>query len=282
MFSNSKFRDEAKDIAKNIDGKRFSDYGMMWNELSLRTGIPRSILERYDDWYFLDNGLYYFKDKHVITELFISELAHECCVRCVDFLLAVNDNKLGIISKLYREQNKKYYMYSDFCKEYFHHVPDYLGVFKLSATIAFGDDIAQKLMEDIFSVMSLDILCGQWDREEYNLFFECDCNGVRVAPLCDNGISFQRGAVYVSPFGNFNLEEDKISRGTLPFILANDIYFYNRLVLVLDIDVEMVLNRCCEKYRIDITQEDKDEVLKYFDKRKRLVEHTLKLSRNKY
>ena len=106
MFKYSNFSDDIYNNVVDITGKRYSDYGMMWYELSKETGIPRTILERYDDWYILDDGFYYYKDRGIIEELFLSELSYECGVRCVDFLVAKNDNMLGIISKLYREKNK--------------------------------------------------------------------------------------------------------------------------------------------------------------------------------
>ena len=53
MFKKSYFRNDCNEI--DIRGKRYSDYGMMWNELSILTGIPRSILERYDDSKIVDS-----------------------------------------------------------------------------------------------------------------------------------------------------------------------------------------------------------------------------------
>ena len=280
MFKHSGFGDDVYNIAIDITGKRYSDYGMMWNELSMNTGIPRSILERYDEWYILDDGFYYFKDRCKIEELFMSELASLCNVRCVDFLLALNNDNIGIISKLYREKDKKYYMYSDFCKKYFNCESTSLGMFKLATSIAFGNDRMKILMNDIFNLISFDILCGQWDREEYNFFFECDKdNNVRIAPLCDNGIAFQNCYIYTSPFGEFNLDEDRIVRGNLPFILSNEKEFYYKLAMLLDIDLLDVLNRTCDKYMINIIEEDKRKLLDYFDDRKIMIDNTLKLVR---
>ena len=113
--------------------------------------------------------------------------------------------------------------------------------------------IDEKIANDIFNLMSFDILCGQWDREEYNFFFECDIdNNVRIAHLCDNGIAFQNCYIYSSPFGEFNLDEDRIVRGNLPFILSNEKEFYYKLAMLLDIDFLDVLNRTCDKYMINI------------------------------
>lgn len=280
MFKYSDFRDDVYKDAIDITGKKYSDYGMMWNELSKNTGISKSILERYDDWYILDDGLYYYKDIGRIEELFMSELAFFCKVRCVDFLVAKNNGYLGIISKLYREKDKKYYMYSDFCKKYFNSISTSLGMFKIGTSISLGNVKSQVLMDDIFNMMSFDMFCGQWDREEYNFFFECDNdNNVRIAPLCDNGIAFQNCFVYASPFGEFSLEEDTIYRGNLPFILSIEKDFYNKLSILLDIDINDILINTCNKYGIKLNMEDSKKLLKYFDNRKQAIDNTLKLVR---
>lgn len=278
MFRRSFISENGSKMAIDITGKRYSDYGMMWNELCNNTGIPRSIIERYDDWFILDDGLYYFKDRCKIEELFISELAFEYKIRCVDFLLAINNGDLGIISKLYRENDKEYYMYTDFCCKYFNDIPTSLELFKLVSSIVFDDNKMRALMDDIYKLLSFDMLCGQWDREEYNFFFECDKdNNVRLAPLCDNGLAFQNCYIYSCPFGKFNLDEDRVFRGNLPFFLLNDIDFYNNLSKLLDIDLVDILNRTCEKYMIDISNDDRHEILSYFDDRKTKIDRTLKL-----
>jgi len=258
MFAHSSFRNDACKIAIDITSKRYSDYGMMWNELSNNTGIPMSIIERYDDWYILDNEFYFFKDRCIIEELFMSELANECRVRCVQFLLVVDKDSLGIISKLYREKEKNYYMYSDFCNKYFNNIPTSLEMFKLFSSVQFGDEKTEILMNDIFDLISFDILSGQWDREEYNLFFEFykDYN-VRIAPLCDNGSVFGKSLFNSFSFGEFSLDEDRIFNGNLPYILSYEKYFYNKLAMMLDINIDDILNRTCSKYKINIEDVDK-------------------------
>lgn len=278
MLKKSSFNNDINNLIIDITGKRYSDYGMMWNELSILTGIPRSILERYDDWYILDNEFYFFKDRGIVEELFMSELANECKVRCVKFLLAHDNGNLGIISKLYREKNKEYLMYSDFCKKYFNNILTSLGGFRLSTSIQFGEDKMTKIMNDLFDLISFDIFSGQWDRDEYNFFFECDkYDNIRIAPLCDNGAVFQKELFNIFPFGEFCLDEDRIFDGNLPCILSCEKYFYNKLASMLEINILDILNRTCDKYKISIDDEDKKRLLSYFDGRKNAIDKTLKL-----
>ena len=280
MFNHSYISEIGLKTAIDITGNRYSDSGMMWNELSIKTGIPRSIIERYDDWYILNNEFYFLKDRCIIEELFMSELANECKVKCVQFLLASCDDNIGIMSKLYRDKDKEYYMYSDFCNKYFGDIPKSLEMFKLSSLTKFGFEKTEQFMKDIFDLICLDILSGQWDREEYNFFFECtNENDVRIAPLCDNGSIFRKSFFYSFPFGEFSLDEDRIYKGNLPYILSCEKYFYNKLVLMLDINVDDILNKTSCKYNINIDNNDRKRILSYFDNRKKMVDTTLKLVR---
>ena len=123
-------------------------------------------------------------------------------------------------------------------------------------------------------------MSGQWDRQEYNFFFECDKeDNVRIAPLCDNGAVFQKSFFYLFPFGELSLDEDRIINENLPCILSCEKYFYKKLSTMLDIDIEDILNRTCNKYKLLINNEDKKKLLNYFDDRKNAIDKTLKLVR---
>ena len=283
MFANIVVRDDFKDDIVDISGRRFSDFGMMWGKLSNLTGIDLDTLSMYDDWYILNDEFYYFKEHCIFEELFMSELAYECKIKCVEFKLAFDKENLGVISKLYRIKDKQYYMYSDFCCKYFNHLPDNLNVFKLASSIAFGEENAQKLMNEIFSLMSFDMFSGQRDREEYNLFFECKNNNVRLASLCDNGAVFTESLVYSCPFGKFSLFDDyeyKVYRNNLLKIVSFNKILFDKLAFLLDINIDEVLRRTIDKYRIIVDNADKSYILGYFDNRKKAVELTLKLSKN--
>lgn len=57
------FSSEVLDKSISLYGKRYSDLGMMWCELSKKTGIDLEILQSYDDWYILEDEFYYYKNK---------------------------------------------------------------------------------------------------------------------------------------------------------------------------------------------------------------------------
>ena len=287
MYFDYKFSDEALKKLILLDGKHYSDTGMMWGELSNITGIDMNTLSMYDNWYILDDGLYYFKSCFIFEELFMSELARECNVKCVSFSLAgdnvsYNRSLLGVMSKLYRYKDKKYFYYSDFCNRYFDGYVQYLDKFKLASEDVFGNDKTNILIDDIYGLISFDMFTGQRDRGEHNFLFECDNDSIRLAPLCDNGLVFGNGFNYVSPFGNYCLFETDMYttyRRDLLDILRNEKMLYDRFEHILDINVMEILKRTLDKYMIVMNFGNRMRVLRYLDCKKRAIDGTLRLSR---
>lgn len=287
MIINCEFKD---DVHRNIillDGKRYSDTGMMLGELSNITGIDIDTLSMYDDWYILDDGFYYFKFHFIFQELFMSELAKEYELRCVEFKLAkVNrmryNSTLGIISKLYRDKEKEYYFYSEFCKRYFGEYINDLNKFRLLCENRFGDDKTNKLVDDIYSMICFDMFTGQHDRGEHNFMFEYNSDDVRLAPLCDNGWVFNYGYDYDSPFGNFCLFETDMYttyRKSLIDFLRCEKMLYDRFEHILDIDVKEVLRRTLDKYMIVMDIGNRKRILRYMDGKKKAIDATLNFSK---
>lgn len=287
MYFNYNFRYDVLRNVKFIDGKRYSDTGMMWEELSNITGIDIDTLSMYDDWYILDDGFYYFKSDYVFEELFMSELAKECNVGCVKYGLAVKDVLciepiIGIISKLYRTKDNKYFYYSDFCNNYFGGYVKGIDNFRLSSLMFFGDNVTNNLMNDIYGLISFDMFTGQYDRGEHNFMFECDNDSIGIAPLCDNGLVFADGFNYDSPFGNyclFGTDMYTTNRKDLLETLRSERMLYDRFEHILDIDVKEVLMRTLDKYMIVMNFCNRTKVLRYLDLKKRAIDGTLKLSR---
>lgn len=287
MYFDYKFKDEVLMNRVLLDGKHYSNTGMMWSGLSNITGIDIDTLSMYDDWYILDDGLYYFKFNLIFEELFMSELARECNVRCVSFSLA-EDNVLynrpyfGVISKLYRDKDKNYFYYHDFCNSYFDGCVQYLDNFRVASESVFGNDKTEMLMDDIYGLISFDMFTGQTDRGEHNFMFECDNDSIRLAPLCDNGLVFGNGFKYNCPFGNYCLFETDMyttNRKDLLDILRNERILYERFERILDVNVEDVLRRTLDEYKIVMKFGSRSSILRYLDCKKRAIDGTLRLSR---
>ena len=287
MVINYSFKDDVhKDIIL-LDGKRYSDTGMMWKDLSNITGIDMDTLSMYDDWYILDGGYYYFKSNFVFEELFMSELAKECNVKCVSFSLAKNTVSykyptIGVISKLYRDKEKEYFYYSDFCKKYFgEYICDFDKFIAMSMNI-FDDDKINELMNDIYGMIAFDTFTGQRDRGEHNFMFECNNDELRLAPLCDNGWVFNYGHYYDCPFGNYCLFETDMYttyRKSLIDFLKREKILYEKFQYLLDIDVNEVFRRTLDKYMIVMDIGSRRKILKYMDSKKKAIDASLKYSR---
>lgn len=264
----------------NLNDKRYSNRNICKDELSMITGIDDEILNRYDNWYILDNNFYYFKYSYVFEEILMSELAKSLGVKCVSFTGAIRGMTKGIISGLYRSNDKDYYMYSEFCKKYFNQdVSNLNDLFDMLLSKLSFEDVCN-FMNDIYGLIVFDLFSGQTDRLEYNFFFECGKDTVRLAPLCDNGRCFGANMMYRTPFGNYSLYGGVNNiYNDLYMLLNENKEFYLRLEKVLDIDIWELLKRTLDKYKILINGEFKNYILNYFDDKKVDVERVLKRCR---
>lgn len=276
MFDKFKFCGKLVDI----NNKRYSDKNIDKGILSSLVGIDEDIIDRYDSWFLIDNEFYYFKYNYVFEELFMSELANSLGVKCVSFTGAVRGMTKGIISKLYRINNKNYYMYSEFCNEFFNQEISNLDSLIEILLGKYSFENVCKLMNDIYGMIAMDLFSGQTDRLEYNFLFECGDDSVKLAPLCDNGRCFGANMMYRSPFGNFSLYGGVSNKYNDIYKLLNDSKsFYLKLDSVLDVNIEDVLRRTIDKYNIIVNGEYKQFILNYFDEKKTDVERVLKLSK---
>lgn len=292
MFGSIKLKN--KDGIVDISGKSYKNFSTLNNhaKLALHTGIDEDTISVYDEWFLLDDGFYYFKVEHIIEELFLSELAHECDVRCVDFNFAFNNGSLGIISKLYRDPSKEYNSYDDFCKKHFNCIVDDLGSFKVVCDVMLGNDVSNRLMNDIYGLISFDIFTGQIDRYSYNVFFETFGNDIRLAPMCDNGGAFSLKNDYDSCFDMLSLHdgrkngdsfivftEDSVYKRQLLGLLKEEKIFLKRFERLLDVNIDDALKRTLEKHGLLLSSYRRQKIMDYFDNKKRAVECTLSLTK---
>ena len=286
MFRNAKFSKDIGEIIVDVSDKFYngSQLSMSDLEFSKLSGIEVDILEWYYSWCILDDGIYFFKNHDIFNELFMSELAYEFMIRCVTFKLARDTSisrisDVGLISKLYRQKDKEYLMYSDFCRRFFSKFINDLFLFRKESEVCFGSENTDVLMNDIFKLISFDIFTGQWDRGEHNFYFECgNDNVVRLSPLCDNGLVFSEDLNCFCPFGDFSLSSDNYyDYDSLVKLLKREDGMRECFLKLLDIDIKKVLERTCDKYRILFSLEDENKLLEYFDVRKKEINKILKL-----
>lgn len=285
MFSNISITKECKKSLIDLKGKRYDDVtDLSEEELARYLKIDSDLFKFYTNWYILDDGLYYFKSDFVFNEIFLSELAHEFNVKCVKFMLATDGHHIGVLSKNFRKKTSTYLDYLEFTRRYFAHIPEDLDTFKNQSYSVFGEEVGKRLTDQVFSLVAFDFFSGQNDRTHINVAFETNSSDVvRLAPLCDNGVSFSTSDFnsYISCFGNLYFPFDKYidpRQLELLKLVRNNISFYNSLSKALDVDIQEVLNRTIEKYKFRMSTQEKIKINDYFGSKKDIIERTLKYS----
>lgn len=261
----------------DIVGKKYSDMGISIKDLCKLLGIEREIINLYNNWYVLDDKFYYFKNEYVFRELLMSELFNELNVRCVDFKLVKKNGRIGIVSESYRMKGKDYYMYNDFCLRYFNRNASNLIDFREFSDTTFGSKNSYELMDNLYGMLAMDLFSGQVDRGEYNFFFECNEKSVRLAPLCDNGACLLNSKIFEFPFGDFSLSDTD----SFCYLLKSDIDFYYKVESVMDIDIYSLLEKVFDKYKVNINEEYRRFILRYFDLRRDKMNKCLKLCKRR-
>ncbi|MBQ6285800.1 MAG: hypothetical protein IJK67_05820 [Bacilli bacterium] len=292
MFENTSVdKKHIKDIA-NIDDN-YVNSGDRENRKYLKSKleIEGYLLIAYNSWFKFDDGLYFFKTKAIFNELFLSELIKEYKIRCVDYSLASFKNKIGIISKSFRSKDKKYYEYNTFFNYQNMSAPKRLTTLNHVFREILPDKNRINLMDNFYRLTAFDWFTGQNDRTVSNIVFEVG-DDVKLAPLSDNGSSLlyikeedseleKYYRIYMSSFDHLLFpKDDKLNRKTLYLInlINNHLEFYRYLCKSLDIDINKILDRVIEKYNLIVPLEDREQLIKYFDKKKQILERTLSIA----
>lgn len=285
MFNNvSITRDGKKDII-DISGKRFNQVTeLSENELSRFLKINSELFKFYTNWYLLNGKLFYFKTDFIFNEIFLSELAKEFDVKCVKFMLAKDEKNIGIISRNFRKKTFNYFDYKEFCEKYFGEFPRDIETFKSHLYSRFDKENADKLMEQIFSLVAFDFFSGQNDRTHINVTLEEKDGNVLLAPMCDNGVAFHMGDFnsYAACFDNLFFPYDNIidpSQLYLLKLIRENVVFYNKLAKALEINIRDVLERTLEKYKIRMSVLEKIKVNDFFGAKRDVIERALSYSK---
>ena len=138
-------------------------------------------------------------------------------------------------------------------------------------------------MEEFLKLTVFDWFSGQIDRGDTNLIIEKRDNGTFLAPIFDNGCSLEiYNTEYNSSFENLDFspryeyckEEEYIL-----YLLTKYKTLRDYLSKSLDIDIRKILRRTLEKYKLELSKEDQQKIIRFFDFKKDLI--TRKLNRLK-
>lgn len=244
-----------------------------------RINIELSTLKVYNNWYEINDELYYFKSHFAILELIMSEIFKSINISALDYKIVFNsdNNFYGIISKNFRRPNSKYVTYKKFLDSFKANNLWDENISKRSSS-----EVYNKLLLDTYKIMAVDVLFGQIDRCSYNVTLEIKRDKTKYAPMYDNGLYLVDCRDYKSCFKDLFLysnesEMNDIDHYDTYIFINKHKEFVKSLIKVMDIDLNMILKETIEKYNLNISSELIDYILEYFDCRKELVNKTLSL-----
>lgn len=254
--------------------------------------IPKSYLIAYNGWYKINGELYYYKNVAIFNEIFLSELTKYYNLKCVNYSIVYGKKGLGIISKNFREKNKLYYDYDDFFEKYGINIPNDIIILKRTLEQLLTEENAKDLINNFFRFLAFDWFTGQTDRNAGNVTFEVT-NKVSLCHLTDNGSSLHTApknnkTLYRILYTRLNsiyhyLEfpyNNRVNENNLTsiYLINNFEEFKKYLEISLDIDIDEVLDRTIEKYNLLVPNDDRNELIDFFDTKRSILEKTLELS----
>jgi len=273
------------DKSKIIDltNKRYYDVIPNADSFILARNIHSTAEEvlRYPEWYILDHVYNYFKTNDAFNELLMVELFKEFNLKCLEYQIAKDNNKIGIISKNFRKRGTSYYEYYSYPDESAFYAYKTLNEFEEYASRFINSDNLSTLIASLSRLLVVDFFSGQSDRTSCNLLFE-ERNELKLAPISDNGSIFNKDEMNISSscIETLRFPNSPIVNiweyNTLSLIVKN-VEFRKYLIKCLDIDMNEIINRTIDKYCLKLYKYEINEIISYFDAKKKIINNTLKL-----
>jgi len=222
------------------------------------------------------NKYFYFKSNYAFQELLIESIFKEIKVNTVEHQIVKVDEEIGLISANYRKSKLKYQYFDELTIGL--NTNSFIEINNLLKKSMNREDY-KKCIEQIFKIISVDILFGQYDRWEYNVFFEKSKNHIQLSPMFDNGCIFSEDygdiSIYKSCFGIFSISEKYED-----YFTTNVIRKFPKLFLSLEQAINFELSKIFDnlevEYKIKICKEIRTQIQNYYDKHRKMVEKTLK------
>lgn len=248
--------------------------------LAKSINIESDLLSTYNNWLKINNKYFYFKSNNAFQELLIEKLFEEVKVRTVKHQIVKFNDEIGIISQNYRKPNLLYYYFSEIITGY-NSENNFIEI-NNSIKKAMKHEDYENYLNQMFKIIAVDILFGQYDRWEYNVFFAKSKEHIYLAPMFDNGCIFLEDyndiLIYGSCFGtlSFSTEyEDYFTTDTLRKFSQ----MVCSLEKALNLDLSKIFDNLELEYKIKICKEIRTQIQSYYDIHRKMVEQTLKFVR---
>ena len=245
-------------------------------KIAKQININPELLQSYNKWLKINNKFFFFKSNYTFQELLIEKIFQELNVNTVKHQIAKFDEEIGLISANYRKPKVKYQYFDELIS-----LLDANGFIEINNILKklMNKEDYEKCIEQIFKIISVDILFGQYDRWEYNVFFEKSKNRITLAPMFDNGCLFSEDCgdilIYNSCFGNFSFSERYEDYFTTDVIRKFPKLFLS-LEQAINFELSKIFDNLEVEYKIKICKEIRTQIQNYYDKHRKMVEKTLK------
>lgn len=245
--------------------------------LAKSINIESDLLSTYNNWLKINNKYFYFKSNNAFQELLIEKLFEEIKVRTVKHQIVKFDDEIGIISQNYRKPNLLYYYFSEIITGY-NSENNFIEI-NNSIKKAMKHEDYENYLNQMFKIIAVDILFGQYDRWEYNVFFAKSKEHICLAPMFDNGCIFLEDyndiLIYGSCFGTLTFSTDYED-----YFTTNTLRKFSQMVCslekALNFDLSKIFDNLELEYKIKICKEIRTQIQNYYDKHRKMVEKTLK------
>lgn len=248
--------------------------------LAKSINIESDLLSTYNNWLKINNKYFYFKSNNAFQELLIEKLFEEVKVRTVKHQIVKFNDEIGIISQNYRKPNLLYYYFSEIITGY-NSENNFIEI-NNSIKKAMKHEDYENYLNQMFKIIAVDILFGQYDRWEYNVFFAKSKEHICLAPMFDNGCIFLEDyndiLIYGSCFGTLTFSTDYED-----YFTTNTLRKFSQMVCslekALNFDLSKIFDNLEVEYKIKICKEIRTQIQNYYDKHRKMVEKTLKFVR---
>lgn len=230
--------------------------------------------------------LYFYKVirelENIYNELIASELALKYKLDCLDYDIAIYDETIGVISKNFIQQNKRYIPMEEILKRVYKidnvAQKNNLEDIWYAIDLYYQDfNITKRLMDKIVNIFIFDILIGNVDRHLFNFgIIECD-NFVDIAPIFDNEKMLSESSIYYGDYSIGICESDysycirqlePIDNYIYKFINISDIRYKHLLKEKLEIisqkNISEIILKVENKINSKIPKPIKDKIIKRF------------------
>lgn len=245
--------------------------------LAKSINIESDLLSTYNNWLKINNKYFYFKSNNAFQELLIEKLFEEIKVRTVKHQIVKFNDEIGIISQNYRKPNLLYYYFSEIITGY-NSENNFIEI-NNSIKKAMKHEDYENYLNQMFKIIAVDILFGQYDRWEYNVFFAKSKEHICLAPMFDNGCIFLEDyndiLIYGSCFGTLSFSTEYED-----YFTTNTLRKFSQMVCslekALNFDLSKIFDNLELEYKIKICKEIRTQIQNYYDIHRKMVEKTLK------